>query len=138
MFVIFSQENNKNLIVTGPPGSGKTVIITEALKMKVAQCKQKDIPVKIILATFSRDACPQLCQDLKQKYNLDYLMKEFQADTKNMEELFEGWSVLDLMYLFQFIYPILFRIWSGPKLAHSFIRKHQQSHKSCQEEDQAG
>ena len=66
-------------------------MITEALKMKVAECYQKDRQVKIVIATFHQiGGCLQLQRDMRDKYHLDYLMKQLKVEPKSMKQLSEG------------------------------------------------
>ena len=78
------------MILTGPPGSGKTVMITEALKIKVAECRQERIPFKLIIATYSEGGCYQLRKDLMKKYNLECILDRLHVEVKSMEELSHG------------------------------------------------
>ena len=78
------------MIITGPAGSGKTLMIIEGLKMKVAECKQRGIPCKIIFAACSAAGCSQLHQEMRHKYGLDYLSNEFHVVPKSIGDLFRG------------------------------------------------
>lgn len=68
-------------------------MIAEGLKMKVADYKEKHIPLKIILATYGEGGCPHLQEDFKGKYDLDYLMKEFQVQPTTIKGLAKGMNM---------------------------------------------
>ena len=69
----------KNVILTGPFGTGKTFLIVELFKMKVARYKSlRNKHLKIIIATYL--VRPQLVMDFKAKYNLHYIIDEWRRD----------------------------------------------------------
>ena len=78
----------KNLILFGSSGTGKTLLLAECVKMKVAYYETKGKPLKIIIASYV-DA-EMLFQDLKEKYNLNYLMKKHVIQFKTVDELSHG------------------------------------------------
>ena len=85
------QKKPQHMVLTGQSGSGKTLMLSEGLKMKVADYKYQNIPSKVIIATYDMGGgCIQLHQDMKKKYSLDYVMKEFDIEIKNMKELSKG------------------------------------------------
>lgn len=82
-----SKKKPKNMIITGSAGTGKTLLVTEGLKMKVAQYKQDGVPVKIILVVCNGTSCPQLHQEMYHKYNTGYLMNEYNFNPTTIDEL---------------------------------------------------
>ena len=64
-----ANENPNNLILFGSSGTGKTLLLTEALSMKVSYYKSKGIKIKIIVSAWFRSAHNmQLMKDLEFKY----------------------------------------------------------------------
>ena len=73
----------------GPAGSGKSLICAEAFKMKVAECKNQCIPIRPIITTFHSNT-DYFLEDLKTKFNLNYLMEEFGTEPITFEDLAKG------------------------------------------------
>ena len=96
------QDKYQNLIVLGPAGSGKSLICSEAFKMKVAECKNQGIPIHPIITTYHSNT-DYFLEDLKTKFNLNYLMEEFGIEPITFEALAHGeWSVHMNVFLFYF------------------------------------
>merc|ERR1719367_1456455 len=71
-----AEEKPKNVFLWGTSGSGKTLMLAEALKMKISQLRREgkqDVRV-IVAAMFARDA---LMKDLQEKYLPDIAKESF-------------------------------------------------------------
>lgn len=75
--------------MNGPAGSGKTLLLAEALKMSVAKYKKIGKPIKIIISTF-HTFTKSLKADLISKFNLQSLIDEFEVNPMSLEELSKG------------------------------------------------
>ena len=83
----------KNLILYGISGTGKTVLLVEVLRIKVAHYKMfGEKPIKIIIGTYDTVMSNpvHLKQDLTKKYNIQRILEEFKAKPKGMEQLSNG------------------------------------------------
>ena len=83
----------KNIILYGSAGTGKTLMLVEIMRMKVAHYKMlADKPIKVIIATYQPlfAKTDQLIEDFKTKYNLQDILHEFNVEPKTMESLSEG------------------------------------------------
>ena len=81
------------MILTGPAGSGKTLMLAEILKTKVAHFKRQGIPTQIIIATFEkidRQANLLRSRGFTELFKLGDLMAEFGIKAKTCRELFRG------------------------------------------------
>ena len=60
----------RNVILWGSSGTGKTILLTEVLGMKLSQFKKQNIPMKIIVSSFgtSRFQPKKLMEDMESKY----------------------------------------------------------------------
>ena len=63
------EENHqaKNVILWGGSGTGKTVVITEVMNMRIAYYKRRGIPIRVIIAVYKQGAM-NLMKNLKTKY----------------------------------------------------------------------
>ena len=83
----------KNLILYGTSGTGKTLLLVETLRIKVAHYKIfGDKPIKIIIGTYNTVGSwpEQLRQDLTRKYNIQGILEEFKVEPKDMDQLANG------------------------------------------------
>ena len=83
----------KNLILYGSSGTGKTLLLVEILKIKIAHFKMlKQKPIKVLIATYEPYyvKTDQLKQDLKEKYYIQAVLEEFEVDPKTIDELSKG------------------------------------------------
>ena len=83
----------KNVILYGSSGTGKTVLLAEILKIKIAHFKMiSQKPIKVLIATYEPYyvKTDQLKQDLKEKYNIQAVLEEFEVDPKTIDELSKG------------------------------------------------
>ena len=58
----------KNVFLWGSSGTGKTIILTEVLKMKISHYKRKHIKLNIFVTSYMAAAGSQLIEDFKWKY----------------------------------------------------------------------
>ena len=63
----------KNIILWGSSGTGKTILLTEALTMKINHYKKEGVTMKIIVSSWG--SASQLMKDLKDKY-LSHLVSD--------------------------------------------------------------
>ena len=83
----------KNVILYGSSGTGKTVLLAEILKIKIAHFKMiSQKPIKVLIATYEPYyvKTDQLKQDLKEKYNMQSILEEFELEPKTIKELSYG------------------------------------------------
>ena len=83
----------KNFILYGSSGTGKTLLLAEVLKIKIAHFKMVNKkPIKVLVATYEAMfvKTDQLKQDLKEKYNMQAILEEFEVEPKTMVELSKG------------------------------------------------
>ena len=83
----------KNIILYGSAGTGKTLLLVEILRMKVAHYKMlARKPIKVIIAAYGSTfiRTDQLKQDFKTKYNLQDILEEFNVEPKTIKELSSG------------------------------------------------
>ena len=89
----------KNAILYGSSGTGKTVLLVECVKMKVASLVSQGKFLKIIVSTY-HPAATRLLQELQKNYSLEYLTQHIpvkhkldystEISFKTLEELFKG------------------------------------------------
>ena len=92
---IFSfQKRVQNLILYGSPGTGKTLMLVEILRLKVGQFKMEKKPYKVIIATYVSYAT-KLREDLKENFNIGYLFEELGIETVTMEDLSKSKSIFE-------------------------------------------
>ena len=65
-----SNEKPQNVILWGSSGTGKTILLTQALGIKVSNLKRQSIPFKIIVSSFGTDNVKprKLMKDMESKY----------------------------------------------------------------------
>ena len=83
----------KNMILYGSSGTGKTLLLVEVMRIKVAHYKMiGGKPIKIIIATYDTigSKSKQLKQDLTKKYNIQGLLEEFKVVPKGMDQISNG------------------------------------------------
>ena len=83
----------KNLILYGSSGTGKTLLLVEVLRIKVAHYKIfGGKPIKIIIVPYDTIMSNpvQLKKDLKKKYNIQGILEEFKVEPKGMKQLSNG------------------------------------------------
>ena len=76
----------KNVILYGSSGTGKTILLVECVKMKVAKYHNIGMPLKIIFAIYHPFA-KKLHYEFLAKYDLNDLKN---VVCKTMDELFKG------------------------------------------------
>ena len=90
----------KNVILYGSSGTGKTLLLAEVLKIKIAHFKMVSRkPIKVLIATYEQMyvKTDQLKQDLKEKYNIQAILEEFEVEPKTIYELSKGNSTIASM-----------------------------------------
>ena len=85
-----SKEQPQNLILWGSSGTGKTILLTQALGIKVSHFKRQNIEMKIIVSSYGNHTVQpkKLLEDLENKY-LGHLKLE-KKDFVLFEELCYG------------------------------------------------
>ena len=68
----------KNIFLWGSSGTGKTIILTEILKMKIIHYKQKSINLNVFVTSYMATSESQLIHEFKEKY-LVHLPSECQV-----------------------------------------------------------
>ena len=60
----------RNVILWGSSGTGKTILLTEVLGMKLSYLKKENIHMKIIVSSFGSDAIQtkKLMEDMENRY----------------------------------------------------------------------
>ena len=58
----------KNIFLWGSSGTGKTIVLTEVLKMKISHFKRIHIKLNIFVTSYMAASGSQLMEDFKQKY----------------------------------------------------------------------
>ena len=60
----------RNVILCGSSGTGKTILLTEVLGMKLSYFKNENIPMKIIVSCFGKSFIQpkKLMEDMENKY----------------------------------------------------------------------
>ena len=83
-YISVSRPERECLLLTGSAGTGKTVMLAEALKIKVSKLKQQntDTDVKIFVTTFHAEK-----DELLDKYRNNYLVNIENINTTNIEDL---------------------------------------------------
>ena len=76
------------MFLSGSSGTGKTLLLVNFLKIKVATYKSEGKSLKIILATY-KDS-PKLREDIATKYGIENLLREYQTHPKSMKQLSQG------------------------------------------------
>ena len=70
-----SKNQPRNIFLWGSSGTGKTIMLTEILKMKISHYKRQRLKMKIFITSYMANSESQLIQDFKEKY-LAYLPSE--------------------------------------------------------------
>ena len=65
-----ANEKPQNVILWGSSGTGKTILLTQALGMKFSHFKKQNIPMRIIVSSFGDDLIKpeKLMEDMENKY----------------------------------------------------------------------
>ena len=66
-----ANEKPQNVILWGSSGTGKTILLTQALGMKFSHFKKQNIPMRIIVSSFGAGSFIQpktLMKDMENKY----------------------------------------------------------------------
>ena len=63
-----SELQPKNIFLWGSSGTGKTIILTEVLKMKISHYKKQNIKLNIFITSYMAASGSQLIEDFKHKY----------------------------------------------------------------------
>ena len=58
----------KNIFLWGSSGTGKTIVLTEVLKMKISYYKKNSIKLNIFVTSYMAASGSQLIEDFKEKY----------------------------------------------------------------------
>ena len=68
----------RNIFLWGSSGTGKTIILTEILKMKISHYKKAGIKLNVFVTSYMATSESQLMHDFKEKY-LAYLPLDYQV-----------------------------------------------------------
>ena len=79
----------KNIFLWGSSGTGKTVILTEILKMKISHYKKKNIRLNVFVTSYMAASGSQLIKDFKEKY-LSHIPSECQVQYFPLNLLCKG------------------------------------------------
>ena len=65
-----ANEKPQNVILFGSSGTGKTILLTQALGMKFSHFKKQNIPMRIIVSSFGASVFQpkKLMEDMENKY----------------------------------------------------------------------
>ena len=84
-----AKDQPKNIFLWGSSGTGKTIVLTEVLKMKISYYKRIDIKLNIFVTSYMAASRSQLIVDFKQKY-LAHLPSECQVQFSPLYFLCKG------------------------------------------------
>ena len=84
-----AETQTKNLFLWGSSGTGKTIILTEVLKMKISYYKINGFKMNVFVTTYIAAPQSQLLQELKRKY-LCHLPSTIQVQFISFNVLCEG------------------------------------------------
>ena len=75
-----ANEKPQNVILWGSSGTGKTILLSQALGMKFSHFKKKNIPLKIIVSCFGNMSIQpkKLMEDMERKYLLQLKLENGQ------------------------------------------------------------
>ena len=102
-----SSENPQNVILWGSSGTGKTILLSQALGIKVSNLKRQSIPYKIIVSSFGTDKVQprQLMKYMESKYlgHLKYENLQFGL----FKDICKGTLIIFLRKTRKFTLPLL-------------------------------
>ena len=81
------------MILYGSAGTGKTLLLVEVLRIKIAHYKiLNNKPIKLIVGTYqsNRSMTDHLKQDLKKRYNIQDILNEFEVEPQTLDEASKG------------------------------------------------
>ena len=84
-----AEKQSKNVFLWGSSGTGKTIILTEVLKMKISYYKMNGFKLNIFVTTYIAAPQSQLLQELKGKY-LSNLPNAIKVKFLSFNELCNG------------------------------------------------
>ena len=89
----------KNVFLWGSSGTGKTIVLTEVLKLKISHYKNKNFKVNVFVTSYMATSESQLMQDFKEKY-LAYLPSSCQIQFIPFNLLCQGKMENMLFFVF--------------------------------------
>ena len=97
----------KNIFLWGSSGTGKTIVLTEILKIKISHYKKTNIRLNVFVTSYMATSSSQLMQDFKEKY-LAYLPTKCQVRFVPFNLLCQGKKKSMQLILFTNIYNFFF------------------------------
>ena len=85
----------KNIFLWGSSGTGKTIILTEILKMKISNYEKKSVKLNIFITSYMATSESQLMKEFKEKY-FAYLPSECEVQFIPFNLLCQGKTKLML------------------------------------------
>ena len=82
LLLTVSEPENECLFLTGSPGTGKTVMLSESLKIKLSKLKYREADVKIFVTTYRN-----YNTELLEKYRQQYLVNIENINFSNLPQL---------------------------------------------------
>ena len=85
-----SQQQFANIILWGSYGTGKTLLLVEALKIKISHYKKQNIGMKVFISSYNNDSYDSpLMEDFRERY-LKHLLHEEFAEFIDFKHLCKG------------------------------------------------
>ena len=87
------QDPTKNLLLIGSNGTGKTLALVAALKMKVAHYKRNRTPIKLLVcmdSDYKSTGREGLLEDFKTKYGLKSVLEEYDTEPMSLIQIQKG------------------------------------------------
>ena len=83
-----AEDQPNNIFLWGSSGTGKTILLVQALSIKISHCKRMGLPIKVFISTYSLFN-DKLMEDLKHKY-LKHLTEDANIQFKCLYDICYG------------------------------------------------